>query len=78
MIKLLTGTSRHEADLFRAIWWMPYEMSPEGSNAIAVTEPISARCRISDLAEFVCKRSNFAGTAPSVRCVTTSRGQIEL
>jgi len=28
-------------------------MSPEGNNAIAATEPISARRRVSDLAELV-------------------------
>jgi hypothetical protein len=53
MIKLLTGTSRHEADPFHSICWMPCEMWPEGRNAIAVTEPTSARRRVSDLAEFV-------------------------
>ena len=68
MIKLLTGTSRHEADQFHSICWMPCEMWPEGSNAIAVTEPISARLRVSDLVEFVYKRANFAGMAPGLRC----------
>src|SRR6202140_2861720 len=68
MIKLLTGRSRHEADPFHSICWMPFEMWPEGSNAIAVTEPISARRRVSDLAEFVYKRTNFAGMAPGLRC----------
>jgi hypothetical protein len=43
-------------------------MWPEGSNAIAVIEPISARSRVSDLAEFVHKRANFAGIAPGLRC----------
>ncbi|HEY4889489.1 MAG TPA: hypothetical protein VIJ58_13090 [Candidatus Dormibacteraeota bacterium] len=68
MIKLLTGTSRHEADPFHSICWMPCEMWPEGSNASAVTEPISARRRVSDLAKFVYKRANFAGIAPGLWC----------
>ncbi|MGA7912343.1 MAG: hypothetical protein WCC30_12450, partial [Candidatus Dormiibacterota bacterium] len=68
MTKPLTGTSRHEADPFHSICWMPCEMGPEGSNAIAVTEPISARRRVSDRAEFVYKRANFAGMAPGLRC----------
>jgi hypothetical protein len=68
MTMLLTGTSRHEADLFQSIWWMPCEMSPEGSNAIAMTGPINARRLVNDLAKFVCKRANFAGMAPELRC----------
>ena len=44
------------------------EIWPEGTNAIAVTEPISARRRVSDLAEFVNKRTNLAGMAPGLRC----------
>jgi hypothetical protein len=63
MIRLLTGTSRHEADPFHSICWMPCEMCPEGSNAIAVTKPHSARRRVSDLAELVYKQANFAGMA---------------
>ena len=43
-------------------------MWPEGSNAIAVTEPTSARRRVSDLAEFVYRRANFAVMAPGLRC----------
>src|SRR5258708_6031091 len=65
MIWLLTGTSRHEADPFHSICWMPCEMCPEGSNAIAVTKPLSARRRVSDLAERVHKQANFAGMARS-------------
>jgi hypothetical protein len=68
MIKVLTGTSRHEADPFRSICWMPCEMGPEGNNPIAVTKPIRARRRVSDLAEFVGKRTNPAGMAPGPRC----------
>jgi hypothetical protein len=60
MTRLLTGTSRHEADPFHSICSTPCERCPEGSNAIAVTEPISARRPVSDLAELVCKRSNLA------------------
>ena len=33
-----------------------------------VTEPISTRRRVSDLAEFVYKRANCAGMAPGLRC----------
>jgi hypothetical protein len=68
MIKLLTGTSTHEADPFDSICWMPCEMWPEGSNAIAVTDVISARRRVSDLAEFVYKRANLARMAPGLWC----------
>jgi hypothetical protein len=38
-------------------------MCPEGSNAIAVTKPGSARRRVSDLAELVYNQANFAGMA---------------
>src|ERR1700681_1774644 len=52
---------------FHSIGWRPCEMWPESSNAIAVTKPISARRRVSDLAEFVYKRANLAGMAPGLR-----------
>jgi hypothetical protein len=42
-------------------------MWPEGSDAIAVTEPTSARRRISDLAEFLYKRANRDGMATGLR-----------
>jgi hypothetical protein len=47
---------------------MPCEMWPKGSNAIAVTETTSTRRRVSDLAEFVYKRANFAVMGPGLRC----------
>src|SRR5260370_9085063 len=73
MIRLLTGTSRHEADPFHSICWMPCEMCPEGSNAIAVTKPSSARRRANDLAKLVCNQANFAGIArPDVKRIAPS------
>ena len=69
MIRLLTGMSKHEADPFQSICWMPWEMGPEGSNAIAVTKPGSARRRVSDLAELVYNQANFAGMARGLMCI---------
>jgi hypothetical protein len=53
MIKVLMGTFGHEAEPFHSICWTPCDMWPEGSSAIAMTEPIRARRRVSNLATFV-------------------------
>ena len=52
---------------FNSICCMPGEKWPEGSNATAVTEPISAIRRVSDLAELMNKRANSAGMAGGLR-----------
>lgn len=63
MIRLLTGTLRHDGDPVHLIWWMLCELWPEGSKASAVTAPITARRRVTELPALVYKRAEFCGNS---------------
>ncbi|HUZ87008.1 MAG TPA: hypothetical protein VNF26_08650 [Candidatus Baltobacterales bacterium] len=56
MTVLVTGTFRHKAEPFDLLWCMMSEVLLEGSNARAVTVPISDRRRLSDLPALVNNR----------------------
>jgi hypothetical protein len=59
MIRVLSGRFRQAAEPFHLFWWMPGDKWLNGSKASAVTEPISARRRVSDPPVLLYRRAEF-------------------